>query len=51
MKRFHAFPKSISPKVKLIARLEFELTYNYVAVQHINHYTKKIPLSQFYKRF
>ena len=38
IKRSHTFPKSISPKVNVIARLEFELSNYYVAVQHISHY-------------
>ena len=35
--------KSLSPKVNLIAQLEFELTYYNVAVQHISHYTTETP--------
>ena len=38
-KRVHAFPKSISPKVNVIARLEFELAYSEVAILNVNHYT------------
>ena len=38
-KRVRTFPKCISLKVKLIARLEFEHTFFVVAVQHISHYT------------
>ena len=34
----HSFPKGISSKVNVIARLEFELTNNDVAVQHLSHY-------------
>ena len=36
---FHAFPKSISWKVNMIARLEFELAYFEATVQHVSHYT------------
>ena len=32
------FPKAISPKVHLLARLEFELAYYSVAVQHVSNY-------------
>ena len=35
----HTFPKDISLKMNVIVRLEFELAYNNVAVQHIYHYT------------
>ena len=44
-KRFHAFSKSISPKVNVIAQLEFELAYFKVAVQHSSHYATETPLS------
>ena len=37
--RIHTFNKNISSKVNVIAQLEFELTYNDVTVQHINHNT------------
>ena len=33
----------ICPKVNVIARLAFELTYYDVAVQHVSHYATKIP--------
>ena len=36
-KRFHLFSKIINPKVNAIALLEFELTYNDVAVHHVSH--------------
>ena len=36
------FPKG--PKVNVIARLEFELTYLENALQHFSHYTTKTPL-------
>ena len=39
-KGVHTFPKSISLKVNVIVRLEFELAYYNVADQHVNHYTK-----------
>ena len=32
------FPQGISEKKNIIAWLEFELTYNDFAVQHISHY-------------
>ena len=35
----HIFHKRISPKVKVIARLEFEIVYNIITVQHISHCT------------
>ena len=34
----------ISPKVNVIERLEFELTYFETAVQHFNYYTTKVAL-------
>ena len=37
--RVHTFPKGMSPNVNLIVRLEFELAYYVVAVQHMSHYT------------
>ena len=33
-KEIHNFPKGISPKLNIMARLEFELAYYEVAVQH-----------------
>ena len=36
-KRVHSFPKSISSKVNLKGRMEFELTDYDVAVEHANH--------------
>ena len=38
-KRVHTFPKSIRPKVNVIAQLEFELTYFEATVQLFSHYT------------
>ena len=35
----YGFLKGISQKVKVMARLEFELAYFEVAVQHFSHYT------------
>ena len=35
----HTFSKGISPKVNVIARLEFELAYFETAIQHLSHYT------------
>ena len=44
-KKVYAFPESISLKVNLIARLEFELAYYDVVVQHVNHNTTEtLPL-------
>ena len=37
----HDFPKGISPKVKVIARLGIELAYHDAAVQHISNYTSE----------
>ena len=34
----HTFSKSISSKVNVIARLEFEPADDHVDVQHVNHY-------------
>ena len=42
IKRVHAFPKVINPKVNLIAWLEFELVYSEAAVQHFSHHAMKI---------
>ena len=39
----HTFPKGICPKVNVIARLEYELTYNDSAVHRFNHYTTRTP--------
>ena len=36
-KMFHTFPKGINQKVKLIARLEFLITYFDVKVLHFRH--------------
>ena len=38
-KRVHTFPNGINLKASAIARLEFELVYYDVAVQHMSHYT------------
>ena len=40
-RRVHTFPKGIKMKVNVIMRLELELAYYDVAVQHVNHYTKE----------
>ena len=42
-KRGHTFPKSISVKVNVIARLKFELTYYNVAVRHFSYYSTRTP--------
>ena len=40
--------EGISPKVNVIAALEFELVYNDVAVQHVSHYdTETHPSKDF----
>ena len=39
LREIHIFPKGISTKVSVLARLELELAYYDVAVQNINHYT------------
>ena len=36
--RVPAFPRGISPKVNVIARLEFELAYFKAADKHFNYY-------------
>ena len=40
-KRVHAFPKGISPKMKIIVQLEFKLTQFEVAVHHFSHYAMR----------
>ena len=40
-KWFHIFPKSICPKVNVIARQEYELAYYDSAVHRFNHYTTR----------
>ena len=42
-KGFHTFPKGICPKVNVIARLEYELTYYDSAVHSFNHLTTRTP--------
>ena len=37
-KGVHTFLKRIKPKINLIVRLEFELAYYDIVVQHVNHY-------------
>ena len=39
VREFIPFPKGINLNVNVIARLEFELAYNDVAVEHVNHNT------------
>ena len=43
----HVFPKDISPKVNVIAQLEFELTYYDNTVQNISHYAMRTPYQLF----
>ena len=42
-KGFHAFPKSICPKMNPIAWLEFELAYYDSTIQRFNHYATRNP--------
>ena len=44
-KGVHTFLKGISPKVNVIAQLEFELCYFEVSVQYFNHYATETPSS------
>ena len=41
-KRVYTFPKGISPKVNVIAQLEFELAYFEAAVQRYSHYAIRV---------
>ena len=36
------FPRVISPKVNVLARLDFEIAYYDVSVQPVNHYTNAL---------
>ena len=38
------FPEGISSKTSVIMRLEFELAYNDITVQHVSHMTRGVPL-------
>ena len=41
----HNFPNCICLKVNIIARLEFELAYCDIAIQHVSHYaTETLPI-------
>ena len=40
-KGVHMFPKSVSVKVNLIARLEFKLTYFEATIQYFSHYSMR----------
>ena len=42
----HTFTKGLCPKVKVIARLEYELVYCDTAVHRFNHYTTRTPPSK-----
>ena len=46
IRAFVTFQKCISPKVNVIARLEFEPAYYDNLVLHVSHYASRIP-SQF----
>ena len=48
-KKIHTSPKGISPKVNVIAQLEFELAYSNVTIQHISHYAMVTSHYQFLK--
>ena len=39
----HAFLKSVRAKLNVIGQIEFELTYNDVAVQYVSHYALETP--------
>ena len=41
----YTFSKGISPKVKVIIRLEFKLTYNDIASQRVSHDVRATPPS------
>ena len=41
--RVQTFPKSICPKVNVIAQVEFELANYDVKVQYVNHYATGVP--------
>ena len=41
-KKAHTFYKSISLKVNIIARLEFEFLFYGIAIQHVRHYIAAI---------
>ena len=43
VRRFNTFSKGTSPKVNLIARLEFELVYFEATVQHFSHFCTGTP--------
>ena len=42
-KEINIFPCGICPKLKVIARLRFELAYYDIAIQRFNHYTTRLP--------
>ena len=46
-KGIHIFSEVISPKIKVMPRLEFELTYYKVIIQNISHYTMGTPLGTY----
>ena len=48
IRRFIPFPKGISPKVNVVARQEFELTYNDISVQHVSHFAPVTHLEMTY---
>ena len=50
IKGYRLFPKGIRPKVKVLARPEFELAYNDSEVHCFNHYISRTPQS-FEKNF
>ena len=44
IREVHTYPTGICPKVKVITRLEFELTYYDSVVHRFNHYTTRTLL-------
>ena len=43
-----SFPKGICQKVNIIARLEFEVAFDDVAVHHLSHYATGLPPHDFW---
>ena len=43
IRRFNNFLKGTSPKVNIIARMEFEPAFFEAAVQHFSHYAMETP--------
>ena len=49
-KAVHAFPRSISPKLYTIARLEFEWAYENVSVKYVSQYAAEDLLPDRYEQ-